>query len=543
MNALLPPNMGAMRTGGDELVMTGAPVHADGSGVLLSGVSKRFGAVAALSDVNLALAPGLVHAFVGQNGAGKSTCLGIVAGRIAPSAGAVSVQGTHWSASMTPQAARRAGVSTIYQELTIVPAMTALDNVFLGSVQSRFGMVADGALRRRFRELSARLSVNVDPAARAGDLSLADQQMLEIMRALSVECRVLLLDEPTAALSEHERASLFSVMRELKARGVTLIFVSHYLDEVEANSDTVTVFRDGRVIESAPVAAWTRPRMIKAMLGAELEALERAVGHSDRATTSIRRRRNVNGPPSGGLEVESLTSRDGIRDVSMRMNAGEIVGLAGLVGSGRTSLIHALAGVAEGVTGRMWMDGREVAPPRTPRDALNQGICLIPEDRKGSGLFMTMSSRENVMLTNLERASRLGLVRRSKMRRLSEALGRDYGIDPSVLDRPAGQLSGGNQQKLLLARSGNREPRVLLADEATRGIDVGAKSVVLETLRGLADEGLAVLFVSSELEEVAAVSDRVYVLRDGRIVAHFDERFSEDALLEAAFGSEVTAGV
>jgi ribose transport system ATP-binding protein len=530
--------------------LTGADVqHAEQRGVVLRGVSKRFGPVVALADIDLTLAPGQVHALVGQNGAGKSTCLGIIAGRITATSGTVTVGGTRWSASMTPEAVRRAGVSTIYQELTVIPAMSAQDNVFLGSAESRLGMVADRDLRRRFRELSERLGVEIDPAARAGDLSLADQQMIEIMRALTIECRVLLLDEPTAALSEHERTALFAVMRDLKQRGVTLIFVSHYLDEVEASSDTVTVFRDGRLIETGAVAQWTRSRMLNAMLGAERDALAKVAAHQHRP---VSRPVEVGEAPRVGeeqrperLRVEGLSSRNGVRDVSLTLRAGDIVGVAGLVGSGRTSLINALSGVAERVVGRMWIDGREVALPRTPRDAWRRGISLIPEDRKGSGLFMTMSSRENIMLANLAESCRLGLVRRVRFRKRSEALGREYGIDPCVLDRPAGQLSGGNQQKLLLARSGNCAPRVLLADEATRGIDVGAKGIVLQTLRRLADSGLAILFVSSELEEVAAVSDRVYVLRDGFVVAHFDgsEPITEDSILEAAFQPGVPAHV
>jgi ABC-type sugar transport system ATPase subunit len=507
--------------------------------IALRGVSKRFGPVTALSGIDVAFQPGLIHALVGQNGAGKSTCLGIVAGRIAATEGEVVVNGARWPDGITPALARRAGVATIYQELTVLPAMTAVDNVFLGSDRSRLGMVPDRDLRRRFKELSAWLSVEIDPGARAGDLSLADQQMLEIMRALSVDCRVLLLDEPTAALSEHERRALFRVMADLKQRGVTLIFVSHYLDEVEASSDTITVFRDGRLIETGPVESWTRPRMLEAMLGKELEALESvSAAHADPARRAVAARRgNGSQPPAERLRVEGLTSRNGVRDVDLTLHPGEIVGLAGLVGSGRSSLVNALAGAAGRVSGRMWLDGEEVGPPRTPRAAWSRGIALIPEDRKASGLFMALSSRENMMIANLQRISRIGMVRRRRFRDRSDALGHEYDVAAGVLDRPAGHLSGGNQQKLLLARAGNCGPRILLADEATRGIDVGAKAVVMRTLRRLADSGMAILFVSSELEEVAALSDRVYVLRDGRVVAHFDGRspISEDGILDAAF--------
>jgi ABC-type sugar transport system ATPase subunit len=510
----------------------GASSHPGEPAVLLEGVSKRFGSVHALSEVDLSLQAGNIHALIGQNGAGKSTCLGVIAGRIDASAGTTTVAGRRWPASMTPALARRGGVATIHQELTVLPAMTAVDNVFLDEDVSRLGLVRERDRRRRFAELSARLGVTIPAGARAGDLSLADQQMLEIMRALSGECRVLLLDEPTAALSGRERDALFSVMAELKARGVTLIFVSHYLDEVERHADTVTVFRDGRLIDSGPVAAWSRGRMLDAMLGAERESLDRIAAHGGADPIRLGEPRRPE-----RLRVEGLTSRDGVRDVALAVRAGEIVGIAGLVGSGRTSLLHALSGAAPGLSGRMWIDGAEVPLPRTPRAAWRHGIRLIPEDRKGSGLFTSLSSRENMLLANLGATSRLGVVRGGRARRRAAELGREYGLRAGLLERPAGQLSGGNQQKLLLARCASCAPRVLLADEATRGIDVGAKGTILQTLRRLADRGLAIVLVSSELEEVAAASDRVYVLREGRVVAHLDGRrlITEQRMLDAAF--------
>jgi ribose transport system ATP-binding protein len=493
--------------------------------VHLAGVSKRYGAVDALSDVSLTLEAGKIHAWIGQNGAGKSTCLGVLAGRIDASGGSTTVMGRRWPASMTPAQARRGGVATIYQELTVLPAMTAVDNVFLDEAGSRFGLVPERDRRRRFAELADRLGVTIPAAARAGELSLADQQMLEIMRALSGECQVLLLDEPTAALSAREREALFSVMAELKARGVTLVFVSHYLEEVERHADTVTVFRDGRLVGSGPVAEWPRGRMLDAMLGAERESLERIAVQA--ASEPVRL-----GEPRRPERLRYVRDH-----ATVTVRAGEIVGIAGLVGSGRTSLLHALSGVAPAGDARMWIDGAEVRPPRTPREAWRHGIALIPEDRKARGLFMALPSRENILLSDLRPACSMGVVRRSRARRRAAELGHDYGLSDGLLERPASQLSGGNQQKLLLARCANRTPRILLADEATRGIDVGAKGVILQTLRRLADAGLAVVLVSSELEEVAAASDRVYVLREGRVVAHLDGRepITEERMLDAAF--------
>jgi ABC-type sugar transport system ATPase subunit len=278
--------------------------------------------------------------------------------------------------------------------------------------------------------------------------------------------------------------------------------------------------------------------MIEAMLGKELEALERAGGaqadSGGRAVASP----GCNGPRRAErLRVEGLASRDGVHDVALTLRAGEIVGLGGLVGSGRSSLVRALAGAAGRASGRMWIDGEEVDPPRNARAAWSHGIALVPEDRKASGLFMALSGRENMMIAGLRRICSAGIVRRERLHDRSEALARDFDVPAGMLDRPAGHLSGGNQQKLLLARAGTCEPRILLADEATRGIDVGAKAVVMQTLRRLADGGMAIVFVSSELEEVAALSDRVYVLREGRIVAHFDgsAAITEDDIVDAAF--------
>lgn len=502
--------------------------------VVLDGVGRRFGAVDALADVHLSLGAGLVHALVGQNGAGKSTCLGLLAGRLAPTAGRIAVHGEPWPATITPEMARRAGVAAIYQELTIVPAMSALDNAFLGSLASRRGLVDTRTLRRRFGELCERLGVAIDPNARAGELSIAQQQMLEIMRALSVDCRVLLLDEPTSALSHAEREALFAVMRDLRSRGVTSIFVSHHLDEVMEISDTVTAFRDGRLVANGPTAEWTKTSMIEAMLGSELEALSEADAVRPRGRRAWR---------EPVLRAEGLSSRDGVRDATIEVGRGEVVGLGGLMGSGRTSLIDALNGSGSGVTGRVWLTGEEIGAPRTPAHARALGICTVPEDRRTSGLFPALSSRENIVLGDLSSCSRLGFLHGPSLRARSAALAAEYGVDARFLDRPAGSLSGGNQQKLLLARWSLESTRVLLADEPTRGIDIGAKATVIRTLRRLADAGLGIVFVSSDLEELAAVSDRAYVLRDGFVVAHLDgtEPISESAILAAAFSSVAAA--
>jgi ABC-type sugar transport system ATPase subunit len=503
--------------------------------VSLVGVGKRFGAVHALDGVTLTLRAGQVHAFVGQNGAGKSTCLGIIAGRISASAGEVTVCGSRYPSTSNPQIARRAGATAIYQELSIIPAMSALENVFISRRNSRVGVVDNRPLRREFAEMCDRLGARIDPDAPAGRLSLADQQMLEIIRALLLHSKVLLLDEPTAALAPAERAALFSVMGELRASGVCLVLVSHYLDEVLENSDAVTVFRDGRIVESGPAADYSEAALVRSMLGTELRALQRATSASVSREEGPYERTAAHRAPV--LRVEGL-SAGRLQNVSLHVNAGEVVGIGGLVGSGRSTLLRALAGAQPASAGDMWLDGEQVGLPRSPRDAWRQHISLIPEDRKVAGLVGAMSSRENIVIGDLGGAGRWGLVARRRVRRRTGELAAEYGLPDWMLDKPARHLSGGNQQKLLFCRWGFRPPRLLLADEATRGIDVGAKGQILDTLRRLADEGLAVIFVSSELEEVAAVSDRVYVLRAGQITAELDANcgLGQDDILHFAFG-------
>ena len=503
--------------------------------VTLQAVSKQFGGFAALQDVSLHFEPGAVHALVGQNGAGKSTCLGVLAGRISATEGTVSIGDQVYPTVMRPSIARDLGVSAIYQELTVIPAMSALDNVMLRAAESRLGFLDRRAMRRRFVELSDQLGVAIGPDVRAGDLSVADQQILELMRALSVDCNVLLMDEPTAALAPAERQALFRVVHDLRDRGVTIFLVSHHLDEVLEHADTVTVFRDGRVVERRASSAWTKDQLVVSMLGSELDALRLASGHlagpAEPGHTAAAQSR-------AGLRVAGLTTRNGITDVDMFVAPGEIVGLGGLVGSGRTSLIRALSGSAHVTSGQMWIDGLRVRVPRTPREAAALGVRQLPEDRKRSGVIPEMSAADNMLLGQHQRHSRLGFVDTAGARRRVSRLAAQYSLPANMTTKRAGRLSGGNQQKLLLARAGSQASRLLLADEPTRGIDIGAKAVILETLRSLADSGIGIVLASSDLEEVAAVADRVYVMREGSVVAELGAGTGtdEDLILSHAFG-------
>jgi len=503
--------------------------------VTLQSVSKQFGGFAALQDISLHFEPGAVHALVGQNGAGKSTCLGVLAGRISATEGTVSIGDQVYPTVMRPTIARALGVSAIYQELTVIPAMSALDNVMLRAAESRLGFLDRRAMRRRFAELSDQVGVAIGPDMRAGDLSVADQQILELMRALSVDCNVLLMDEPTAALAPAERHALFRVVHDLRDRGVTIFLVSHHLDEVLEHADSVTVFRDGRVVERRASSAWTKDQLVVSMLGSELDALRQASGHVAGPAVTPR------GPaprPEVGLRIAGLTTRNGITDADVLVAPGEIVGLGGLVGSGRTSLIQALSGGAHVTSGQMWIDGRRVRVPRTPREAAALGIRQLPEDRKHSGIIPEMSAADNMLLGQHRRHSRFGLVDTAGVRRRVAHLAQQYSLPANMTTKHAARLSGGNQQKLLLARVGSQASRILLADEPTRGVDIGAKAVILDTLRSLADSGIGIMLASSDLEEVAAVADRVYVMREGRVVAELDAvtGTDEDLILSHAFG-------
>ena len=429
---------------------------------------------------------------------------------------------------MTPRATQALGLAAIYQELTIIPAMTACANLFLGYTPVQGGFLKQSAMRTRYRNLCARVGVSIPPEARAGNLSVADQQMLEIMRALESGARIILFDEPTSSLVQAERETLFRIMRELRADGVTMVLVSHNLNEVLAISDEITVFRNGQTVRTAPALQWTRDTLLAAMLGQaapDLLASHRSGKQADPRTRPV-------------ISVDNLDVPGILEGVSIESRPGEVLGIAGLVGSGRTTLLRAIAGLEPTAHGNMVLDGTEVRWPTTPRRARDLGIALVPEDRKGQGLLMLMSICENLGIANLAAYSRLGFVRRSLMKREGAEVARLFALDVSRLDQPVRNLSGGNQQKVLLARWQLAKPRVLLADEPTRGIDVGAKASILVSLRNFANAGATVIVVSSELEELTTLADRVVVLAHGRLVEALQANGSgvpADRMLAAAF--------
>jgi ABC-type sugar transport system ATPase subunit len=488
------------------------------------GVGKRFGGNTVVNDVDLDVREARIHALVGANGAGKSTILGMLSGRIAPSQGSIEVFGEPLPPG-SPKASMAAGISAVYQELTIVGQLTAKANVFLGHEKSQYSLLSERVMRRQFQDLCAQFRVDIDPDVRADRLSVADQQILEIMRAVRAKARIILLDEPTAALSEREREFLLGLMADLRTAGVTMMLVSHNIEEVLRVSDTVTVMRNSRKVAEAPASEWTGRSLVAAMVGDSPLRVERD-------------RRAVQGPFL--LQARNVTLPGALSGIDIAVRPGEVLGLAGLVGSGRSSLMRSLAGAEPSSSGELTLDGRSVRWPRSPYTAIRRyGIALLPEERKTQGLVLGMPVTDNATLTNLGAVSSRGLISRARqLRRAKELLG------PLNLNRPAGtypvkQLSGGNQQKVAIAKWLHQKPQVLLADEPTRGIDVGAKVEVLALLRQLARDGMAVIVASAELEEVLDVSDRVLVLSGGRVVAEVDMHEREltvGEVLNLAFG-------
>ena len=509
-------------------------------------VGKRFGATQALRDVDLELAEGQVHALVGENGAGKSTCLGLLAGRIAPTTGTIFVFGKEIVYG-DPRACRHAGVAAIYQELTIVPALSPQANVFLAGPLAQHGFLSEREMRGQYLELCERIGVPaVAKSARAGELSIAEQQLLEIMRALVSDANLILFDEPTASLALPEREALLRLLGDLRTQGKTLVFVSHNLDEVLQISDTVAVFRDGALVASRPTRSWSKVALVQTMLGDKAKAsvlqemLEEA-NTGDKAPAreqSMARRRLVptNVPLLAG---EGMTVPGAIRDVAFDVRRGEVLGIGGLVGSGRTTLLRVLAGLEPRATGHLWLDGHEVPLPRTVRNSRKLGVGLIPEDRKGAGLVPAMTASDNVILSNLGAVARHGFLPARTAAIASRAAAEHMGFRGERIGDLASHLSGGNQQKLLLARWRHSMPRILLADEPTRGIDIGAKGEIIDALQAMAAEGVAIILVSSDLEEVCAIADRVLVLSDGEPAGVLDRELgpvSAQDVIRAAFG-------
>lgn len=490
--------------------------------VALRGVSKHYGGVQAVREVDLDIAGGQVHSLIGENGAGKSTAAKMVGGLVRPDRGAVLVDGSAVRLS-SPRDALRHGIAMIGQEPSVVPTRTVLQNVLLGAEPHRAGLLTRTASRRRFEAITERTGLWVDPDVVAASLRVADQQKVEILRAMGRDARVLVMDEPTAALGREDSAALLELIGVLRARGVSIIFVSHRLEEVLGVSDAVTVMRDGEVVRRCDPEEETPDSLTAAMVGRDL-----AIAFPERPPV----------PEDAPVvcRVERLSRPPAVRDVSFTVRAGEIVVLAGLVGSGRTETVRALFGADRAASGAVWVGGERIVPGGIRR-AMAGGVGMIPENRTTQGLLMYRPVMENMSLAARQRINRYGFLLRRRERELVAGLQERLDIRPRRPGMPAYQLSGGNQQKVLFGRWLARDPRVLIADEPTRGIDVAAKQAVHGLLASLARGGTGIIVVSSELEDVVHLAHRVLVFRAGTIVATLTgPEITEESVTRASFG-------
>ena len=488
----------------------------------LRGISKRFGATQALDDVSFELLPGEIHGLVGENGAGKSTLVKILAGVHQPDAGSIRLDGEEVELR-GPDHARTLGIAVVHQEPRLFPDLSVAENVFIGHApSSRVRTIDWREMRRQAAALFTELDVRFDVGAPVRGLSMADQQLIEIAKALSVEARVLILDEPTASLSAHEVERLTTIVRRLRQRGVAILFVSHRLDEVFDLCDRATVFRDGRHVVTTETSQLTTADLVRYMVGRTVSLFPKVDN------------------PIGEVVLEgtSLTRVGVFRDVSFAVRAGEILGFAGLVGAGRTEIARVLFGLDQADSGTITLDGTAVAF-ESPSSAMDAGIAYLPEDRHQEGLISDFSIAQNVTLPILPRLFPRYLMRGSVERDVALRDTAQLNVKMTGVDQAVAALSGGNQQKVVLAKWLSTKPRVLILDEPTRGIDIGAKVEVHRIVAELAASGLAIILISSDLPEVLAMSDRIIVLHEGRVTAEIPrERATQERVMFAATGHE-----
>lgn len=493
----------------------------------MQGIVKRYPGVLAVNGGRLELRPSEVHCLVGENGAGKSTMMKILAGAIDKDEGTIAISGER-VAIQSPHHAQQLGVSMIYQEFNLCAHMSVAENVFLGR-EPRIPRTPLVDWRRLYRETQAifdRMGVQIDVRKPVSACSVAQQQMVEIAKALSVNARIIVMDEPSATLTDHELEALFALIRELRAEGIGIIYISHRLDEIFTLGDRVTVMRDGEYVITQPVSEVTREDLIRHMVGREL-------------TSEYPKEEFARGPER--LRVEGLTRKGAFRDVSFTLHEGEIVGLTGLVGAGRTEVARAIFGADRIDGGQILLEGTPILV-RSPQDAIRQGIGLLTEDRKSQGLILPMSVRENTTLANLQEIVRGLFVSRSRERTVTDGYIRELQIRTPSTEQTAQNLSGGNQQKVVLAKWLFTQSRVLIFDEPTRGVDVGAKVEIYRLMNDLVRRGVAVLMISSELPEVLGMCDRILVMHEGRLAGELSRaEATQEGVMRLATGSAVAA--
>ena len=491
--------------------------------VSLRDIVKTFGAVKALGGMSLDLYPGEVHILLGENGAGKSTLVSILLGNYQPDSGTITVRGSdvlHHS----PAHARKLGINVVLQDFSLAPTLSVTENLFLGREVKKFGLVDNGKMKAIARDKIGQLGGEIDPEAECGSLPRAEQQLVEITKGLLGTPGILLLDEPTAAISEREADRLFKIIDRLRDEGWALLYITHRMEEVRRLGDRVTVMRDGRFISTNTLDELSEERLINDMVGRELAAV-----YPDKAEN--------NGPPL--LEVEDLSTADGkVTQASLRVCQGEIVAVAGLVGSGKSELAKAILGLLPLSSGHVLVGGKKYTRPN-PRDMIQSGIGFMPEDRRREALALDLSVQENIALevNRAKKYNTLGLIYGSKIRALAQALAKRLDIRPRSVTAEVRALSGGNQQKVVLARALTRDRSVFVVAEPTSGVDVGARQEIYANLRKLCRDGAGVLMISSDLEEVVGLADRVYVMNGGRVqVELVGNQITNEAVVAGAFG-------
>ncbi|MEO3998844.1 sugar ABC transporter ATP-binding protein [Mesorhizobium sp. CAU 1732] len=492
------------------------------SALRMRGISKTFPGVKALSNVNFSVDFGRVHAIVGENGAGKSTLMKVLSGTYLPTSGTTEIEGVE-ARMRKPADAQKLGIRMVHQELNLVPDLTVAENVYLGRMPRKWGMADRAAMIRNADAVLKELGADIDPTARLGDLSISQQQLVEIAKAYAANPRIIVLDEPTSSLSEHEAAALFRILRKMKGAGIAIIYISHRLKEVLEIADDVTILRDGAMIDTRPASGITAAEMIRLMVGREVTNVFPKIPSKIGETV---------------LRVSGLSDGFSFAGVSFDVRAGEILGLTGLVGAGRTEVAKAIFGLSTVTEGTVEVHGKAVRIT-SPSAAVKAGIAYVPEDRKGDGIVPAMTVRENISLPVLRRLSRLGRVSMSADRKLAARYAKEFSIVPPDPERRINLLSGGNQQKVVISRWLSANPSVLILDEPTRGVDVGAKAEIHRIIGELVAGGMAVLMISSELPEVLGVCDRVVVMRDGRASSPIDrDALTEERIMALATGEE-----
>lgn len=480
-------------------------------------ISKRFGGINALSDVSFSVRRGEVHALIGENGAGKSTLIKILTGAHAPSAGTIIFEGREY-AELTPAQAIKTGITAIYQEFNLIPFLTVSENIFFGCEKMKNGLLDTDRMHETTKKMFEEIGVSINPGTRIQRLGVAHQQLVEIVKAISKNAKLIIMDEPSAPLTEQETVVLHGIVERLKKKGITVIYISHRMEEIFQICDRVSVFRDGTYIGTKEVAESTREALIADMVG-------RRMGESFPAASKEK--------GDVILEVKHMSNRR-LKDISLHLRKGEILGIGGLVGAGRTELLRALYGADEIDKGEIFLNGKPVKIS-SPASALQHSIALLPEDRKRQGVVMGMSIGHNISFAILDRLTTMFLIKRKKEKEICSKLTADLAIKISSLAQPVKNLSGGNQQKVVLAKCLAVECDILFIDEPTRGIDVGAKQEIYKIMRRLSDAGKSIIMVSSEMPELIGMSDRILIMREGEIVKELlPDAYSQEVILNYA---------